>query len=99
MSRSIGGAKRGTLSESPLPLIDPHGGDSPSTQHPILHPKPLHPGSGSEIEIEHSDNDNGEVTSDNDTTDSNEVQKNVLIGILNILVRIKFLNLFIYMSK
>ena len=89
MSRSIGGAKRGTSAESPLPLIDPHGGDSPSTQHPILHPKPLHPGTGSEIEIEHSDNDNGEVTSDNDTTDSNEV----LIGILNILVRIKFLNL------
>ncbi|VDH91810.1 tripartite motif-containing protein 37, partial [Mytilus galloprovincialis] len=63
-------SKRGTSAESPLPLIEAHGGDNPAIKHPILHPKPLHPGTGSEIEIEHSDND--DVTSDNDTTDSNE---------------------------
>ncbi|XP_060082540.1 E3 ubiquitin-protein ligase TRIM37-like isoform X1 [Ylistrum balloti] len=73
MSRSKGSSKRATTSgDSPLPLIDPHGGDNPSVQHPILHPKPIHPGTGSEIEIERSDDENLDTDSDSDTTDSNE---------------------------
>ena len=58
-----------TITESPLPLIDPQGGDNPSNQFPIHHPKPIHPNSGSEIEIERSDEDN----EDTDSTESQDV--------------------------
>ncbi|KAJ8312899.1 hypothetical protein KUTeg_010272 [Tegillarca granosa] len=51
--------------------IDPDAVDNPNPQQPILHPKPVHPGSGSEIEIEHSDDDQ-EDSSSMDTTDCND---------------------------
>ncbi|KAK3084726.1 hypothetical protein FSP39_018044 [Pinctada imbricata] len=48
---------------SPLPLSDAQGGDSSSSQFIIHYPKPIHPGAGSEIEIERSDEEVEETDS------------------------------------
>lgn len=59
--------------ESPLPLIDPQScGDGTLAQHSILYPKPIHPNSGSEIEIELCEEDHT-AKDDSSTTDSIDV--------------------------
>lgn len=71
MSRNKGSGKKGGASaESPLPLMDPQGsGDGALAQHSILYPKPIHPNSGSEIEIELCEEDHI-VKDDSSTADS-----------------------------
>ncbi|XP_062621087.1 E3 ubiquitin-protein ligase TRIM37-like [Saccostrea cucullata] len=74
MSRNSGSGKKGGASaESPLPLIDPQGsGDGNLTQHSILYPKPIHPNSGSEIEIELCEEDH---TAKDDSSTSGSIDE------------------------
>lgn len=63
-----------SCTESPLPLMDPQGsGDGALAQHSILYPKPIHPNSGSEIEIELCEEDHI-VKDDSSTADSMDVR-------------------------
>jgi hypothetical protein len=63
------------FAESPLPLIDSQsGGDGNLTQHSILYPKPIHPNSGSEIEIELCEEDHT-TKDDSSSSDSMDVMQ------------------------